>query len=294
MTTTRHDDPVAARRSPLRSVAGFSVRHRWLVIIGWLLLVAMAVLGKNLAGGSFANDLSVSGTDSQAAHETMQAQFPSLSGDPMQVVIRTDRGLEDPTVRPVVESALADIAAGPDVAVVTSPYRPGGTVSDGRHRCDRDGRVRPDRQGHPAHLGRGGPGGGTGDRRRGGPGGVRRSGGDGRVRAQRQRGHRPDRGHDRAPARLRLALRHGRADPDGPVRPRLRPVGRGAAVRVDPDRDLRTGRRGDDRARRRDRLRAADRDPAPGGDVHRPRAAGVDPRPRSARPGARSWWRVPP
>ena len=129
MTTTRQDDPVAAHRSPLRSVAGFSVRHRWLVITGWLLLVAMAVLGKNLAGGSFANDLSVSGTDSQAAHETMQQQFPSLSGDPMQVVIRTDRGLEDPTVRPVVESALADIAAGPDVAVVTSPYRPGGTVS---------------------------------------------------------------------------------------------------------------------------------------------------------------------
>ena len=129
MTTTRQDDPVAAHRSPLRSVAGFSVRHRWLVIVGWLLLVAMAVIGKNLAGGSFANDLSVSGTDSQAAHETMQQQFPSLAGDPMQVVIRTELGLEDPTVRPVVESALADIAAGPDVAVVTSPYRPGGTVS---------------------------------------------------------------------------------------------------------------------------------------------------------------------
>ena len=82
MTTTRQDDPVAAHRSPLRSVAGFSVRHRWLVIVGWLLLVAMAVIGKNLAGGPFANDLSVSGTDSQAAHETMQQQFPSLSGDP--------------------------------------------------------------------------------------------------------------------------------------------------------------------------------------------------------------------
>jgi RND superfamily putative drug exporter len=47
------------------------VRRRRLVIIGWLVLVAMAVLGKNLAGGSFANDLSVSGTDSEAAHETM-------------------------------------------------------------------------------------------------------------------------------------------------------------------------------------------------------------------------------
>ncbi|HSO04374.1 MAG TPA: MMPL family transporter, partial [Candidatus Limnocylindrales bacterium] len=130
MTVTRHDEPASTRRSPLRAVAGFSVRHRWLVIVGWMLLVALAVVGRVVAGGSFANDLSVSGTDSQAAHETMQQQFPGLSGDPMQVVIRTDEGLEDPAVRAAVESSLAEIAARPDVAIVASPYRPGGTVSD--------------------------------------------------------------------------------------------------------------------------------------------------------------------
>ncbi|MGB7980204.1 MAG: MMPL family transporter [Candidatus Nanopelagicales bacterium] len=91
--------------------------------------MALAVVGRNVAGGAFVNDLSVAGTDSQAAHETMQEQFPGLSGDPMQIVIRADRGIEDPPVRAAVESALADIAVGPDVAVVASPYRPGGTVS---------------------------------------------------------------------------------------------------------------------------------------------------------------------
>lgn len=110
-------------------MASVSVRYRWLVITGWLLLVGLAVVGKSAAGGSFANDLSVSGTDSQAAHEAMQWQFPDLSGDPMQIVVRAEQGVADPQVRTAVESALSKIATGPDVAVVSSPYRPGGTVS---------------------------------------------------------------------------------------------------------------------------------------------------------------------
>jgi RND superfamily putative drug exporter len=99
------------------------------VIVGWLLLVVLALAGKNVAGGSFANDLSVSGSDSAAARATMQERFPDQSGDPMQIVIRSDKGIADPQVRDAVETALADIRSGPDVAVVQSPYGPGATVS---------------------------------------------------------------------------------------------------------------------------------------------------------------------
>lgn len=110
-------------------MASLSVRYRWLVISGWLLLVFLAIVGKSAYGGSFANDLSVSGTDAQAAHEALQRDFPDLSGDPMQIVIRTEQGIMDPQVRATVESMLTKVAAGPDVALVSSPYRPGGTVS---------------------------------------------------------------------------------------------------------------------------------------------------------------------
>ena len=130
MSTGHQVDLVPEGRSPLRTVAKLSVRYRWLVIIGWLLLVTLAVVGKSAAGGSFANDLEVSGTDSQAAHATMQQRFPDLSGDPMQIVIRTQKGIADPQIRKAVESALADIRTGPDVAVVQSPYGPGATVSE--------------------------------------------------------------------------------------------------------------------------------------------------------------------
>ncbi len=130
MVTTKQSDAAPARKSGLGGVADFSVRHRWLVIIGWLLLVVLAVVGKDAAGGSFANDLSVSGTDSQAAYEAMEQRFPDLSGDPMQVVIRADQGIADPEVRGSVESALSTVQAGPDVAAVSSPYGPGATVSE--------------------------------------------------------------------------------------------------------------------------------------------------------------------
>ncbi len=132
MSTELRVDPVPsvpAGRSPLRSVAGFAVRHRWLVIIGWLLLVALAVAGRSMAGGSFTNDLSVSDSDSQAAYETMQQRFPNQSGDPMQIVIRTDDGINDSQMRGAVESALAEIRSSPNVSVVQSPYGPGATVS---------------------------------------------------------------------------------------------------------------------------------------------------------------------
>ena len=138
MTSSATTAPPRATRPPaprslLARLARGSIRHRWLVIAGWILLVGLAVGGNRLAGGSFVNDLSVSGTDSQAAYDAMQARFPQLSGDPLQIVIQADQGLTDSAVRTAVEESLATVAGGPDVSVVQSPYGPGATVSeDGR------------------------------------------------------------------------------------------------------------------------------------------------------------------
>jgi RND superfamily putative drug exporter len=144
---------IPVRRSP-RAVARFSVAHRWLVIVGWLLLVVQP-RRKNVAGGSFANDLSVSGSDSAAARATMQERFPDQSGDPMQIVIRSDKGIADPQVRDAVETALADIRSGPDVAVVQSPYGPGASVGR-RHPSSPCSSSR--QLGHSPRVGRCGPG----------------------------------------------------------------------------------------------------------------------------------------
>jgi RND superfamily putative drug exporter len=129
MSTAQHLDTTVTSRSPLRAVARFSVAHRWAVIAGWILLLAAGIVGNRVAGGSFVNDLSVSGTDSQAAYDAMRTQFPQLSGDPLQIVVRAERGVADPGVRTAVEDALGRIRRVTDVAAVQSPYGPGATVS---------------------------------------------------------------------------------------------------------------------------------------------------------------------
>ena len=68
MTSSATTAPPRATRPPaprslLARLARGSIRHRWLVIAGWILLVGLAVGGNRLAGGSFVNDLSVSGAD---------------------------------------------------------------------------------------------------------------------------------------------------------------------------------------------------------------------------------------
>jgi RND superfamily putative drug exporter len=108
----------------LRALATFSVRHRWLVIITWLLLVGGVLAAGQNYGGSFSNDLSVEDTDSQAAYDALEEKFPEMSGDGMQVVIHDDEGVTDTRVREAVDAAVAELAGQDAVVSVASPYAP--------------------------------------------------------------------------------------------------------------------------------------------------------------------------
>ncbi|ABL83739.1 MULTISPECIES: MMPL family transporter [unclassified Nocardioides] len=109
----------------LRTLATFSVRHRFLVVIAWLILVAGVLFAGQSYGGSFSNDLSLKDTDSQQAYDELRAKFPEMSGDGMQVVIHDDKGVDQGQVRAAVEAAVADVAGRPGVASAASPYGPG-------------------------------------------------------------------------------------------------------------------------------------------------------------------------
>ena len=106
----------------LSALANFSVRHRWLVVVTWLVLVAGAAGLARTAGGSFNDDMTLSGTDSQQAYDTLRERYPTLAGDGMQVVIHDDEGVSSPAVKGAVEAAVAETRDQLDVAAVTSPY----------------------------------------------------------------------------------------------------------------------------------------------------------------------------
>ncbi|MGC1215095.1 MAG: MMPL family transporter [Micromonospora sp.] len=109
----------------LAALGRFSVRHRWLVVITWVVLLLGAVVAGRQFGGSFTNDLTLSNTDSQAAYDTLRDRFPDMAGDGMQVVIHSDDGVTSPEVQHAVDAALSDVRADSDVAAAQSPYGPG-------------------------------------------------------------------------------------------------------------------------------------------------------------------------
>lgn len=111
----------------LGALARMSTRYRWVVVIVWLVLLVGAILSSRAIGGTFSNDLTLAGTDSQSAYDTLRGQFPELAGDGMQAVIHSTDAAKPVTsasIHDAVEGAVADVAALDGVAAAHSPYGP--------------------------------------------------------------------------------------------------------------------------------------------------------------------------
>src|SRR3954470_14739840 len=107
-------------------------RHRWRTFGAWLLaLVAIQVVASSV-GVKQISSFRLPGTESQRAYDLLAAHFPAAKGDTDQLVYRARTGtLRDSRER--IEASLKRVAADPNVAVVASPFGPGGRLTpDGR------------------------------------------------------------------------------------------------------------------------------------------------------------------
>jgi RND superfamily putative drug exporter len=122
----------APRPGPLGRVAGASYRHRGRTVLAWLGVLGLAVLLSTMLGGQFHADYSAPGSDSQRAQQVLAAQFPTQSGDSLDVVFQSAAPASAPATRAAVTAVLAQLSAAPHVAGVQSPYAaPGGISADG-------------------------------------------------------------------------------------------------------------------------------------------------------------------
>jgi len=112
----------------MQAFARWSVRHRWWVIGGWVVLVlGLGVLSRLAGGATYTNDFAFSGYDSQDARVVLQEQFPHAAGDSDQIVFHTESGkVTDPAVRGRMQAMIKQVARLPHVAGVTDPYVSGG------------------------------------------------------------------------------------------------------------------------------------------------------------------------
>jgi putative drug exporter of the RND superfamily len=117
-------------------VAAASVRHRRLVVIGWVALLIGALGISAAVGTEYSNNFSLPGTPSQRAANLLARDFPAQAGDADQIVLAVRQGsIDEAAVRARVVPMLAAVARLPHVTGVLSPYtaRGASTISpDGK------------------------------------------------------------------------------------------------------------------------------------------------------------------
>src|SRR3954453_2229019 len=74
---------------PLGRLADLAYRHRLLTVVSWLAALAVSVVLAGAVGGEFKADYSAPGSDSSAAQQLLEKEFPAQSGDTVDVVVRT-------------------------------------------------------------------------------------------------------------------------------------------------------------------------------------------------------------
>jgi putative drug exporter of the RND superfamily len=120
--------PTPERVGVIARIARWSITHRALTVVGWVvLLVGVMAVSQAAGGASYANNFSLGGTESQRARDLLQRDFPVRAGDEDQIVLATRHGkVTDPSVRRQAAPMLARVARSPHVTGVVSPYSQAG------------------------------------------------------------------------------------------------------------------------------------------------------------------------
>ena len=248
-----------------------SAAHRKLVVVAWLFaIVALSGIGK-AAGGAFHDTFSVPGTGSQTATDMLRGDVPEPGRELGPG--RLPREAREADGRHQRGSRRDDDGADPSSRSCRRRTRSvdDGVDLEGRNDRARDGQVRRSPEQTSDVDVRPAPGCDPPRDRSGAHGGLRwrdPAGGDAAL-ARRDRGHRAARRDGDPAARVRVGHRDGPADRHRAVRARRGHRDHHLPLRVHRHALDVDGHRDDDRARRRHRLRAVHRHPAPRPSSHR-------------------------
>jgi putative drug exporter of the RND superfamily len=114
----------------LYAMAQFCVRRRFVVLGIWLVVTIALVAISHGLGENTSEDLSLPGTDSQRATDTLARSFPDQSNGTSPIVLHATKGkLTDAKYAGAVDEAAADVAKAPHVAAVVNPLTPQGAAA---------------------------------------------------------------------------------------------------------------------------------------------------------------------
>ncbi|KZM69838.1 MMPL family transporter [Nocardia terpenica] len=114
-------------RSTLRRCGEWIVRHRYLVVIGWLLCAIATALAAHAVGPRYDDGGAVPGTDSRVAQDLLAARFPVYAGSSGVVVFHATNDRLSATL---VDDAVRRIAGLPHIVRVIDPFAAAGALSE--------------------------------------------------------------------------------------------------------------------------------------------------------------------
>jgi RND superfamily putative drug exporter len=114
----------------MRTLAGWCVRHRRIVLLLWALVLVTSIMLVSALHADYTNNFNFPHTESSDAINLLKSVAPGHSGDTEEVVFGTSGGttLSDPAVGQRINAMVEKINALPSVTHVTSPYDASGNL----------------------------------------------------------------------------------------------------------------------------------------------------------------------
>jgi RND superfamily putative drug exporter len=121
----------------LYGLAGFCVRHRYRVLVAWLVLVVAFVVISNGVGKQTSNNLTLPGTGSTQAQDLLQDNLPKQANGTNPVVMETSSGtLTTGKNEQAVKATVSSLKKAPHVIGAVSPLS-----SEGASALSKDERI---------------------------------------------------------------------------------------------------------------------------------------------------------
>jgi putative drug exporter of the RND superfamily len=116
------------------TLARWSVNHRRLIIVAWIAALVSLMGASHVAGNTFANNLTLPGTDSTRGVDLLKSSLPGASGDQDQIVFHATGGpITSARSRDRIARTIARVRRLPHVVSVVGPFaQPGAVARDGR------------------------------------------------------------------------------------------------------------------------------------------------------------------
>ena len=112
----------------LYRVGWFCARRHWIVIGAWIVILAALLLLRNAFGGTYTNNYTVPGSNSQQGTDLLEKEFPNQSMYSGQIVFASPKGKTVADQTDAVNTSVTNISKLPDILSATSPFASGELV----------------------------------------------------------------------------------------------------------------------------------------------------------------------